>query len=51
MKEYYKEVIKECREVEQEILKYNPRKRHVWITIIVGIVGVVIGMTIGMIFL
>jgi hypothetical protein len=51
MKEYYKEVIKECREVEQEILKYNPRKRHVWITIIVGIVGMVIGMTIGMIFL
>tara|TARA_R110002020_G_scaffold424657_1_gene633896 strand:+ start:471 stop:626 length:156 start_codon:yes stop_codon:yes gene_type:complete len=51
MKEYYKEVIKECREVEQEILKYNPRKLHVWVTIIVGIFGLVIGIVIGMIFL
>ena len=51
MKEFYKEVIKECRGVEEEILRYNPRKRHIWITIIVGIVGIILGMIIGVILL
>ena len=51
MKKFYKEVLIQARQVEEEILRYNPRKRHVWITIIVGIFGVIVGTLIGMKFL
>ena len=56
MKKFYKEVLKECREVEQEILQKSKIdifiKSYSWITILItGIVGIIIGTIIGKILL